>query len=101
MAEIRWGLTDPIIDNVDIAQDKQGYYVIKLKVHEKDPNSLPKKVLRVKLVDLGKFFDKQLAIETWNPSQSRKANMRAETTLKLNTGRKEYPARFKVVFEYA
>ena len=101
MAEIRFGLSDPVIDNIDIDQDKQGYYEVKVKVREKSPSSLPKKVLRVKLIDLGKLFDKQLAIETWNPSQSRKANMRAQTTLKLNTGRKEYPARFKIVFEYA
>ena len=100
MAEIRWGLSDPLIDSIDIAPDKQGYYIVKVKLCEKAPSSLPKQVLRVKLIDLGKFFDKQLAIETWNPSQSRKANTRAQTTIKLNTGRKQYPARFKIVFEY-
>ena len=99
MAEIRWGFSDPVVNNVDIAPDKQGYWVIKLKVQEKNPGSLPKKVVRVKLIDLGKFFDKQLAIETWDPSQGRKPNTRAETTLKLNTGRKEYPDRVKIVFE--
>ncbi len=101
MAEIRWGFTDPIIDGVDMVQDKQGLWQIRLKVHEKSLGSLARKVVRAKLIDLGKFFDKQIAIETWNPQKNRKANMRAETTLVFNTGRKEYPARVKVVFEYA
>jgi len=100
MAEIRWGVIDPVVESVDMVQDKQGLWLIKLKVHEKSLGSLAKKVVRAKVIDLGRFFDKEIAMETWNPAKTRKSNMRAETTFILNTGRKEYPSRAKVVFEY-
>lgn len=101
MAEIRWGLTDPVMESVEIDQDKQGLWIIKVKVHEKSNGSLGNKEVRAKLIDLGMFFDKDMAIETWNPAKSRKSDMRAEKTLIFETGRKEYPDRVKIVFEQA
>jgi len=101
MAKIEWEVGDPLIDRVDLSQDEQGLWVVKLSVREQQTESLGQKVIRVRMIDQGRFFGKEIASETWAVAQTRKRKgMVSRRTLILRTGTNDYPDNTKIEFEF-
>lgn len=101
MARIEWEVDDPLIDEVELSQDEQGLWMVKVSVREQKAESLGQKVVRARMVDQGRFFGKEIASETWPVAQTRKRKgMVSRRTLVFRTGTNEYPDNTKIEFEF-
>ena len=101
MADINWETDDPIVESVQFEQDRTGQWNVIVALREHWRDSLGTKVVKAKLVQEGRIFDKDIDSATWTPAATRSkvGGKPSETTMTFHTGSEDYPEKGKVEIE--